>query len=231
VVVTDDRVLDLQGQAVTVRGRDAHTETEDYPSIPYLTVSEQSPVTWLQWSEDATITVTLMSRTLPAETLARVAEGLTVEGSEVRLGPVPDGVGTTEIGRLDRVRFDSILYSSGGAAYSSDFRADLPLEDLAYGKVMTVAGESPELAMVRWLTAAAEPVGVRGHRGWTTRWHIPPVADIEIVVWEESDGVIGYLDLTGRPAGEATDLADDLVAATDAQWDAIPTMEEVTQGG
>jgi hypothetical protein len=50
-------------------------------------------------------------------------------------------------------------------------------------------------------------------------------------VWEESDGVIGYLDLTGRPAGEAIDLADDLVAATDAQWDAIPTMEEVTQGG
>jgi hypothetical protein len=228
-VATDDEVLRLQGEPVTVRGRDGQAAAADDMFIPYLVVDSELPVTWLQWDEGATVTVTLLSRSLSAETLAAVAEGLTVEGSEVRLGAVPDGVGTTEIGRLDRVRFDSMVYASGDATgYSIDYGRPRGGSDFYNGSVLVVSGGPSELVMIRWLAAVTDPVEVHGRPGWTSEWQTPPAAATEQLLWQESDEVIVLVSLTARPDGATLALTDDLVEATDDQWDAIPTEAEVT---
>jgi hypothetical protein len=229
-VNTEDEVFDAEGRPVTVRGRDGRTGTQREMGFPYMVASAESPLAWLQWDEGAAVTVTLLSRSLSEETLAAVAEGLVVEGTDIRPGAVPDGVGTTDIGRILRARFDSDLFAGAGPAYGVSYDHDPQAEGIFNGSVLAYSGGPEQLVMVRWLIGAVDPVEVRGHQGWTTRVDYEMVASSQMLVWAESDDIIGWLELQGLTEAETVAVADDLVEATDEQWDAIPTEADVTNG-
>jgi hypothetical protein len=161
--------------------------------------------------------VTLASRSLDVDTLATVAESLDVSGTNVTLGVLPDGVGSTEIGRLENVPFESVYVPASAAGHGA-----------SYGQVggtfllvETWVADHSELSVARWMADARQPVEVRDQEGWSnsTRTQTGPVdTTVETLVWEEGDGVAAVVQASGLRADQILGLADGMVDATDAQW-------------
>jgi hypothetical protein len=210
ILVVTDETLALGGDPVTVRGRPGEaTDSGRYG-------------TSVTWDEAPDSEVTLASRTLERSQLLALAEGLTIEGTSVALGPLPAGlpVALSEVGTATDMPFDGFLPAPRSAVgHVVEYRAEAGESRLAVG---SAAGGARNLAVLRWSFHANQVVDMRGGQGWVGRF--PPESGfppITVVVWAESPGVIAVVAGDGMTEGELLAAAEILRPATDDEWTAL----------
>jgi hypothetical protein len=216
VIVVQDETIGLGGSTTRVRDRDGRSGTSSDANDVGIAVSDG--FAWLTWDETESVEVTLASRRLTADALAAIAEDLTVDGPTVRLGTLPAGVDGTAIGALPEMPFSGIAYAGvsdpGYAFYSG--RVDGPSTLVA-----TFGGNTSELTVARWMSGADRPVTVRGRDGWFGESVGVFGAAAQVLLWQESDGVIGIVQTAGMTQEQVVRIADALHPATDDEWRAL----------
>jgi hypothetical protein len=225
VIVVTDETVGMMGDEVQVRGHDGMAGGPDATNDLGLVAASTDPgaadegFAWISWFETDSVEVTLASRSVAADDLATVAEALTIDGTAVTLGTLPPGVAGTEIGRLEGLQFGGVGYAPDTAAGHSVFYGSIEGATLM---VSTYIADPDQLVVARWMADARQPAEVRGHPAWssrTTSWNDQPT---QILLWQESDDVVGVAQGSGLPEGELQQIADGLVSPTDAEWDAMP---------
>jgi hypothetical protein len=221
---TNDVVLSVSNVAptiadgsepMTVRGRTADVCGPDRLYRCWSGDGSASPDSFgITWAERPDLSIVLESRALSVTQLAALADGVTVDGSEVALAIVPAD--------LFHLRFEETARSPRTAPHSPEYGVDYgPIgEDLSDGLpgegawfTVTVGGyASDDTVRLRkvWAAGGGSPVDIRGHEATLVEGGI---------VWEEAPGV-GVVVGAGVDVSDADliEFADSLREATDDEW-------------
>jgi hypothetical protein len=193
----------------------------------------------LLWEEAPGLSIGIGSWSLDVGHVLAIAEGLTVdaEADTIELGRLPDGIAgpLARVGSADDFSTSPAWAPLGpavpasGDGYVAHYRTD----DYAFpgqAIVAAVAGDTEDLTVARWLSAAGTAAEVRGHAGWAGSFQVPPFDDgegivpesenvfITSLVWEEEPGVVAVVQLLGHGEGDALALAESLRPATPDEW-------------
>jgi hypothetical protein len=212
---------------VTVRGHDGFVDAHLGDGVLVV------------WEESAGLTVGVASWSLDRAQLLAIAEGLDVDAiaRTIELGPLPDDLAglMSPIGSADDVVVPAALTPLGVALPPSGngHLAYYETDDYLFpGSAVTAAfaGDAQAMAVTRWLSAADTPTDVRGRPGWAGSYQLPPFDDgegivpesedlfVTTVVWEETPGVVGLVQLFGHGEGDALAVAESLRPATPDEW-------------
>lgn len=180
---------------------------------------------WVEWEEAPGRRILLASHGLGRDQLLAVTEGMTLEEGSVALGAVPAGVpGPLEpIGTVPD--FLVSPFSLGVApmdrASAVGYMVGSETEEYDQGLfVTTSSGDASDLAVIRWLSRAGDPVEVRGHAGWAGAADEDGVTE-RTLIWEESRGTIVVVQAVGFTEDEMLVVAEGLRPAEDDEWQAL----------
>lgn len=180
---------------------------------------------WVEWEEAPGQRILMASHGLGRDQLLAVAEGVTSEGEGAALGTVPAGVpGPLEpIGTVPD--FLVSPFSLGVApmdrASAVGYLVGSETEEYDQGLfVTTSSGDASDLAVIRWLSRADDPVEVRGHAGWIGAADQDGVTE-RTLIWEESPGTIVVVQAVGLTEDELLSVAAGLRPAGDDEWQAL----------
>jgi hypothetical protein len=220
VLVTDGGTPDVDGDPVPVRGRQG-AASED----------AQFGVT-VTWTEGSATQFTIASRTLDRGQVLAIADGLTVDGRNVALGPVTAGLpGPIEpVGTMADLALGSTLpVPASAAGHIVGYQAP---DDMArVVTVATFAGDKSDIGVIRWMTGADHVVEVRGQSAWIGAYDSGPIAGttrgaaesstLRAVVWEESPGVLAVVQASGTTETALLAIAENLRSASDGEWESL----------
>jgi hypothetical protein len=218
VIVVEDETMGMDGTPTTVRGHAGRRgTTSEFNDIGLA--DQEAGINWLLWDETDDVEITLASRHLDPTTLDEIAATLQVDGADVRLGSLPRTVTSVlePIGNLDGVPFLGAPYASGIAPGHTAFYGSV-----AGGPTLQVAtyvGDERNLAAIRWMARAEDPVELRETQGWIGQAPLDDGGVMTTVVWEEAPGVLAVVQAGGMTADEALGIAGSLRAASPAEWD------------
>ncbi|MGH9250433.1 MAG: hypothetical protein ACRD0W_13055 [Acidimicrobiales bacterium] len=220
ILVVTDETLAVGGGPVTVRGQPGEaTDNGRYG-------------TSVTWDEAPGSEVTLASQTLERSQLLAIAEGLTIEGTAVALGPLPAGLpgALSEVGTATDMLVEGPLpVPRSAVGHVVEYRAEEGESRLAVG---SAAGGASNLAVLRWSLQSNQVVDVRGGQGWLGRFPSEPgFPPITAVVWEESPGVIAVVAGDGMTEDELLAAAEILRPATDDEWAALLGQPHDSESG
>lgn len=209
-----ERPGDLGEPNATVRGHEARIET----SPAYGTT--------VRWEEDDELGISLMSDDLDGDALVAAADDLEVDEGEIRLGGdftavaiVPDlsvGLGLAVSGSMvGHIAGYETTDDSGIGGYGASLSAG-----------------ATDVAVLRWMGRADEPIEVQGHDGWIGRTTSESATssnegdettttEIWTVIWEEGPGVVGVAQVYGLDRDAAVALAESLRPVDQETWEQL----------
>jgi hypothetical protein len=198
-------------RTVTVRGVEGlSTEASDGSAIGRS----------VTWEEADGQHVLVASHSLDEDQLLAVAEALTIVGGDVTLDAAPPGVPVLEQLAAADDHLLANLVVVGPPVRRSAEAFMVGNETVDYDKsffVVTSAGDTSDLVVVRWVTGADTRTEVRGHPAWAGTDD-----GAQSLVWEESPGVIAMVLANGLTDAELQAAVDSLRPATDDEWDQLP---------
>ncbi|MGE0306284.1 MAG: hypothetical protein AB7Q27_11050 [Acidimicrobiia bacterium] len=159
--------------------------------------------------------VALTSPGLDRDALVAMAQSVRVVDGAVRVEP------SSGLKALARSAMPPSYILTAGRASGTTVGHIAGYQDSGDGNdvvmVSTTVASADDLAVLRADVVAAEPMIVRGHRGWGITQRFDDNAAFNTLVWFESDGVLATVSGT-RPITELLSMAESLVVADDATW-------------
>jgi hypothetical protein len=194
---------------------------------PGCQVKGDADVTTVWWHETDDVELVVASRSLTAQQVVAVADGLTVHGDAVSLGTLPGGLP----GPLDQVGHlkDAAAAASGDAVAHWVGYTDPSDATGRFVDVTTLTGNRAELMALVWELGADQQVEVRGKDGWLA------VADSGVagsagaqaevpqldLVWQEASGVLVHVTSLGVAKNDVLELVESLHSASDDEWQQV----------
>ncbi|MEM9468236.1 MAG: hypothetical protein AAGA90_22895 [Actinomycetota bacterium] len=170
----------------------------------YVTDELSPGSTGLEWIEPDGTLVQLASNVLHTAQLVELANSMMIDGVEVTLPELPDGMSTV----VDRFTGDDL------ATVTNGWRLAAFADDQSSGGSLTGGGGSEAaLHFVRVIYGAFEPIDLRGGIGYTT-----PRADAALVVWREAGTILSLVAPAGR---DPVEMAGEVRPISDDEWDAL----------
>jgi len=241
-----DLVVNVWETAAGAIGFDAAGGAADLPGAIVTTVQGQAavlcdvatcslgtdPVSSVQWQTTEGIRTIAASRSLDADQVLAIAEGLVIEGTDVSLGYLP----SSDLGALPSSIDAELAEVAQLHDTVVDGARDLEAFWVGYADrhdptraldVTTLTGGTDELTALLWSLRAAEKIDVRGTQAFLSEGATGD--DPVELVWQEAGGVLAHVRALGMSRDEVLDFVEGLRWVADGEWPEVEELAEAAQ--
>ena len=183
-------------------------------------------VSSIRWQTADGVQAVVASQSLGVDELLQLANGLTVDGTEVALGTVP----ATVDGALDEVAHIEDIVIDGARSVDAYWLGYVDAVDPTRAlDVTTLTGTADELTALVWSLGVTDVTEVVDLRGKDAYMVVDEVDGTVELVWQEADGVLAHVTALGMAPDEVVALADGLRWVADDEWQEVEDLAAAAQ--